>query len=234
MMIDAAWAAIAGVGLYVALGDFRATGVAVGLGLGIVAQDPSLLLAGLMGGLAYAHYDRAAVRARRRDQDEQEALLFLVRLGQLLAVRGTLAGALDDMGYRSPWAGTDAGERVLVAVATQYRVGALEFLARVAVLVRRHGGSLVPVVDWARDIIQRAQSRRHARQLEEAAQRSTIVVLALAPWGVLAVFRLMVPAFYRILVTSPIGDIAVLLVGGVTLAVFLVLTAHMQREAQIR
>lgn len=234
MTAAAVGATAAGVGVLVWLKGWSWWPVVAGWWVGIIMRDPAAMLAGLGGGVGAVLYLEANGLERARDQDEQGALLFLVRLKQLLSVKGTLAGALDEMGYRSLSSNGDAAERVVIQIAEHYRVGALLFLSRVSTVVRRHGGSLAPLVDWAVDTIQDNQSRRSARQLEEAAQRTTILVLAFAPWGVVGVFRLMVPSFYRIVVQTTIGSATVILVGAITLSVFLVLATHMKKGAAVR
>lgn len=233
-MMGAGAAAVAATAAFAGLGGIAWWYPALGLWFGVVQESPAVVAAGVMVGLGFGIYQKASGYERRRDEDAREALLFLVRLRQLVSVTGTLAAALDEMGYRTGWTGSDAGERVLVEVALRLKVTALTFLGRVAMLVRRHGGSLLPVVDWAADTIQTRQSLREVRHLEETAQRSTVIILALAPWGVLMVFRIMVPGFYRILMTTRIGDGALLMIGCMTLAVLAVLSQYIRREALIR
>ena len=233
-MTGAAVALAAGSLIYAAFTGLAAWPMAIGTAAAILTRDPFVLVSGVAVGLAFGQYWRAAEYARSRDGDQQTALVFVVRLRQMLAVRGSLAGALDSMGYRSEWIGSDAGERVLNRVAKASRVEALTFLARVASAVRRHGGSLLPVVDWSAEAIQEAQGLRQTRQLEEAAQRTTIVTLALAPWGVAFLFRALIPAFFHTLTHTRIGNTAVLAVGLTTYGVFWLLVRHIRGEAESR
>lgn len=231
---DAAMAMTCGVFVYAALVLRHRWPLAAGALSGVATQNPYVLIAGLMVGTAFSQYLDVMDYADGRDRDQQAALLFVVRLGQILTVRGSLAAALDEMGYRSSRVGSDAAERVLSRVAQDLRVEPLTFLTRAVAVVRRHGGSLSPVLDWARDAIQEAQGVRYARQLEEAVQRSTMVVLALAPWGVALLFRVFIPGFYQSLMTTRLGSIAVLAIGMTTYGVFWVMIRHMREEAWVR
>ena len=206
----------------------------LGWAAGLIMRNPAAMAWGIWTGTALAFYQRAAQHEARRDRDEQEALLFIIRLRQLLTVKGTLAGALDALGYRSGWQSADASEHVLVQAAGHWRIHALSFAARAAAAVRKHGGELGPLLDWAADAIQKNQSRREARRLEEGAQRATMLVLALAPWGVVAVLRLLVPSFYRALNQTTVGTAALLAVGCTTTIVFVILSLHIEKEARIR
>ncbi|PSR21273.1 MAG: hypothetical protein C7B45_11670 [Sulfobacillus acidophilus] len=234
MTTQTVMAIAAGAAVYVWLQNLPWWTVAVGWGFGLTTENAAIMSADLLVGLGLAIYLKARDYEVKRDSDEQSALIFLLRLRQLLTVRGTLAGALEEMGYRVSRSGSDSGEEVIKDVADQYRVASLTFVSRVGTLIRRHGGSLQPLLDWAAESIQHMQSRRHARQLEEAAQRSTIIVLSLAPWGVIAIFRIMVPAFYRALTSSIIGYGALGLVGVTTFSVFVTLAYHMRKEAYLR
>ena len=226
--------AAAGMAMYAWLRGWRWWALALGWDVGLAMRGPAAMLAGLGAALGGTFYLEARHFEHWRDHDEQRALVFLMRLKQLLPIKGTLAGALDEMGYRPASLGADAAEHVIADVAAQYRVASLTFLSRVALIVRHHGGSLEPVVTWAADRIQQNQSRRYTRQLEAAAQHATILVLAFAPWAVIGVFRLVVPSFYRIMTSTLIGHSTVVLVGVVTLIVFLVLASHTHREARDR
>ena len=227
-------ATLVGMALFVWLRKQVAWYLALAVVGGLLTKDDWILMAGLWIGLGLAWYREACQLELRRDKAEQAALLFVVRLRQLLGVKGSLAGALDDMGYRSGWAGGDASERVLTDIAGQIQVATLSFLARVALIIRRHGGSLQPVADWVSGAIQNAHGIRQARRLEEATQRSTILILALAPVGVVGVFRLLVPSFYRALCTSQLGDGTILFIGICTFGVLAVLAHHIQKEARAR
>lgn len=227
-------ASLVGIGVFMWLRGQTAWFLVAGFGVSFITGDDWMMLAGLGLGWGLAWYEQARQWESRRDEAEQAALVFIVRLRQLLDVTGSLAGALDEMGYRSGWAGADAGERVLDDIAQHFQVAPLIFFARVAYMIRRHGGSLSPVADWASDTIQSATALRQARRLEEATQRSTMVILALAPLGMLGVFRALVPSFFQALRSSQVGDGAIALVGVSTFTVFAVLAHHVRKEVQTR
>lgn len=228
------WATFAGSAVWVWLTGGLWWPLAVFGGWGLLLQSPGVMVGGLLTAIGWNQLVTARRFAASRDRDEEAALLFLVRLDQLLRVRGTLAGALQEMGYRSPLRGADAGERVLAQVAAGYQISALSFVSRVVRVVHRYGGSLSPLLAWAVDAVHGDQARRHGRQLEEAAQRSTVVVLAFAPWGVLGIFRVAVPSFYRTLAGSPLGGGTLAGVGVATAVVLSILAHHERREAMQR
>ncbi len=229
----AVWATAAGVAVWTWLGNRSWWFVAGGWMLGILTRYPAAMIGGLLMGLGMSGYVAALDRERRRDRDEQEALLFVERLSQLVRVRGTLSAALDDMGYRASGDGGLA-EQALDAVARKLQVRALTFVSQVALLIRRHGGRLEPLLTWASDAIQQAQAQRLARKVEAEARRSTVLVLVSAPVALCGVFRLFVPAFYRTLGHTAIGNIALLTIGITSAGVLLVMAHHAQREADVR
>lgn len=228
------WATFAGSAVWVWMTEGLWWPLAAFGGWGLLLQSPGVMVGGLLTAVGWNQLVTARRCAVGRDRDEEAALLFLVRLDQLLRVRGTLAGALQEMGYRSPLRGADAGERVLAQVADGYQISALSFVSRVVRVVHRHGGSLAPLLAWAVDAVHGAQTRRHARQLEEAAQRSTVVVLAFAPWAIMGIFRVAVPGFYHALASSPMGGGTLAGIGIATAVVLSILAHHERREAMLR
>lgn len=227
------WATAVGVALWTWAHDAPWWPLAAGWSIGLVFSSPALGCSGLLGAVGFSLYRRAVGFERQRNGDEQQALLFLVRLRQLLSVRGTLAAALDEMGYRASRGG-DAAEHLLNDIGRQYDVRALRFVGSVAVVVRRHGGSLIPVIDWASDAVRERQQRRQIQHLEDVARRSTLEVLAWAPLGVIGLFRLMVPSLFHTLNTTEIGQITEVAVGAITLGVMAVQAWSIQLEAKFR
>ncbi|NMP24890.1 hypothetical protein [Sulfobacillus harzensis] len=207
---------------------------AVGWALGLAMRDDAAMMAGLVAGVGLAALREAERFESRRDGDEFQALMLLERLRQLWRVRGTLAGALDEMGYRSRRRSPDAAEQVLAEVADALAVRSLSLVAKVAGVVRRHGGDLDPLLAWGTGSIQEGQARRYARQVEEQARRASIKMLALAPVGVVGVFRLLVPSFYHALATTWAGDLALWATGATTAAATGVLSWQVRKEARVR
>ena len=234
MPASVVWSAAAGTAVWIWLSGGMWWPLAVSWGWGLMLQNPGVMVGGFCTAIGWGQLAAARRLASSRDRDEEAALLFLVRLDQLLRVRGTLAGALQEMGYRAPLGGADGGEKVLARVADGYQVSALSFVSRVVRMVHRYGGSLSPLLAWAVNAVQGAQSRRHARQLEEAAQRSTVVVLAFAPWAIVGIFRIVVPTFYHALSSTLLGGGTLAGVGVVTAVVLVVLAHHERREAMLR
>lgn len=233
-MTALSWALIVASGVYARLRGLPLWMAAAGVLFGALQDSPALVAAGLMVAWGFGWYSQSVRQTASRDGDAQAALLFLVRLRQLLSVTGTLSGALQEMGYRLSAVGGDASEQVLQNVANRLEVDVLSFVSRVAGLVRRHGGALGVVVEWAVQRLERQQALRFARRLEEAAQRTTIVVLALAPWGVLVLFRFVVASFYRSLLSTPLGHTVLLSIAGLTATVLAILASHIRGEARVR
>lgn len=187
-----------------------------------------------MASLGYTALREAGRLEIQRNRDEQEALLFTERLRQLVRVRGTLATALDEMGFRTRHVSSDAAEEVLAEVSGRLRVGSLTMVSHISRTIRRYGGSLEPVLSWAAYRIQDEQARRHARLIDEEARRATIRILALAPLGLVIVFRFAIHPFFLSLVQTRIGSAALLLVGVTTGTVLAVLAYQVRKEATVR
>lgn len=197
-------------------------------------RDGVAMAAALIGSLGFTALGEAERFEKKRDADEFQSLLFLERLRQLWRVRGTLAGALDDMGYRPRRGSRDSAEEVLSEIANRFQVRSLTLVSKVTSIVRRHGGNLEPLLAWGAGSIQEGQARRYARQMEEQARRATVRILALAPVGVVAVFRFFIPTFYHTLKTTLMGSAALFVVGVSTGVVTWVLAFQVRREAAER
>lgn len=228
------WAVASGLAVFVWLQRWPWWPLACGWDLGLVTRDSIAMVSGLAMGFGFAGYQLAQKYEKTRDHDEQEALMFVERLGQLLRVRGTLSAALDEMGFRTDWHGSDAGERILLGVADRRQVAALTTVSRMAHVLRRYGGTLDPVLEWASAAIHEGQTRRYGRQMDEAARRATILVLALAPVAVTAIFGAFIPSFYRTLMQTAVGGAAIGATGLVTGGVWLVMAYQIRKEARTR
>lgn len=170
-----------------------------------------LMLLAIAEGLALGLYHQTRRWSRRRDQDAEEADALLQQLNQLMSWGHSLAQSLDSLGYRIGGQTTSA-ESVLQELARHYRVSGLEVVADTAASIQKDGGSLLPVIQWARQQITRDRQERFARQLEESSKQSTILILSLAPFGVLLLFRLILPPFYRAVVATSLGHAALILI----------------------
>lgn len=233
-MSPLAWSTAVGVGLWLWLRNWPFAFAAVGWGVGLAMRDEVAMAAGLIASLGFTALGQAERYEKRRDADEFQSLVFLERLRQLWRVRGTLAGALDEMGYRSRRGTRDAAEEVLSDIANHFQVRSLVLVSKVASIVRRHGGNLEPLLAWGAGSIQEGQARRYVRQTEEQARRATVRILALAPVGVVAVFRFFIPSFYRALHNTWMGHTALLVVGVSTGVVTWILAIQVRKEARER
>lgn len=207
----------------------------VGLGVATLTMSGWVILSfGLMlGGLEM--YLAATRFENKRDRQEQEAEVFLQRLAQLLQTHGTLSLALQDLGYRDHATGREPNpEHILSGLFHRWNVAVVGMVASASLAVAKHGGGLGPVVEQAAKKISRDRERRFQRQLDEAAKRTTMVVLALAPYGVMGALREMVPSMYAVLTTRIIGEVAVLLVGLVSGGVLAILALYVRKDGVSR
>ncbi len=207
----------------------------IGLGVGALAGSAVLILSlgAMLIGLEM--YLAATRFETRRDRQEQEAEVFLQRLAQLLQTHGTLSLALQDLGYRERTTGREPNpEHILKDLFHRWNVGVVGMVASASQAVVRHGGALEPVVEQAAKKISRDRERRFQRQLDEAAKRTTMVVLAVAPYGVLGVLREMVPSMYAALVTRGVGQLTVLGVGLVSGGVLTILALYVRKDGASR
>jgi hypothetical protein len=225
------WAVAAGVSLITWATEGEWWPLAAGWWFGLWSGDQTLMVASLLDGAVIAYYLKMRRYAASRTRDQMLALLFLVRLEQLLAITGNLAAALDDMGYGATEPYGMLAEHVLERIAENYRVKPLLFVSRVAFLVRRYGGKLHPLIAWAKDTIQTDQIDRQQQHLEQIARESTMITLALAPIAILVLFRLMIPTFFRVLSDTRLGAITVAVVSTSTAAVFSILSRYHRQEA---
>ncbi len=229
-----AWSTAVGVAVWLWLRRWPFAFAAVGWGVGIGMRDGVAVTASLIASLGFTALGQAERYEKQRDADEFQSLVFLERLRQLWRVRGTLAGALDEMGYRSRRGTRDAAEEVLSEIAHAFQVRSLTLVSTVTSIVRRHGGDLEPLLAWGAGSIQEGQARRYVRQMEEQARRATVRILALAPVGVVAVFRFFIPSFYQALHNTLMGQAALLVVGVSTGVVTWILAIKVRKEAMER
>jgi len=133
--------------------------------------------------------------------------VFLQRLRQHLVLRGNLTSALAEVALPS---GVHRSEpvRVLDQLAVLWQSEPLKRLSTMAVVSSRHGGSLVTVMDDLLHRLVRDRQRRHGHRAEEAAQRSSIVVLGVLPIPMYLSLYWFAPTFYRILEGSVYGHVA--------------------------
>lgn len=207
----------------------------VGLGVAALTRSGWIILScgAMLVGLEM--YLAASRFERQRDRQEQEAEVFLQRLAQLLQTHETLSLALQDLGYRDRGTGREPNpEYILSELFHRWNVAVVGMVASASRAVSKHGGGLVLVVEQAAKKISRDRERRFQRQLDEAAKRTTMVVLALAPYGVIGALREMLPSIYGELTTRMTGQVVVLLVGVVSGSVLAVLALYVRKEGMVR
>lgn len=178
----------------------------------------------LLTALGYHFYGRALKFEARRDRAERQAEMLLQQLSQLLDIRGSLSVALDELGLTLEHGSDSSG--AFIKSADQLGIEALSMVAEVSPMVTRHGGSMQLVISQALNKIIRDRDRRFQRKLEELGKRSTILILAGAPYGVLLILASMVPTFYRVLVTGQTGHWTILGVGLLSSGVLSVLAFY--------
>lgn len=205
---------------------------ALGWMVALPSRNMLWMVWGMMAGWGWSQLTEAVGKEKVRDRDEQAAETFLMQLAQLLPIRGALGAALDDMGYRALGESSPTG--VLEDFAGHCRVSALTMVSQVARRISRQGGSLLPVVREALRDIQSTRRARFERRPEEAAQRTTVMILGVAPVLLMAGFGLFLPTFYRALDGTSIGNLAVSLVGTSMTAVWWILAAHIERSSAAR
>ena len=210
---------------------------ALPLGLGVFTLIRSnwlwlsggLVLAGLEVYLASVRYEK------HRNQQEQEAEVFLQRLAELLPLRGTLNLALQDLTADNlPTQLAAEPAFWLDRLFAHWQVNGVGMVASAAHLASRHGGSLQAVVEQASRKIVRDRQRRFQRQLEEASQRTTILVLAFAPYLVMGLLWLIIKPMYEVLISTSFGHGIVVVEGLTSGAILSVLGLHIKKDGRVR
>lgn len=207
------------------------------LGLGILALTHSnwLLCAGGLALTGLEVYFSSVRYENHRNQQEQEAEVFLQRLAELLPLRGTLNLALQDLAADNLLAQSTADPVLwLDRVFARWQVNAVGMVASAAHVASRHGGSLQAVVEQASRKIVRDRQRRFQRQLEEASQRTTILVLAFAPYLVMGLLWLMIKPMYEVLIGTGLGHGIVAAEGVTSGAILAVLGLQIKRDGRVR
>ncbi len=191
-----------------------------------------LALSLLMSAWGFDNFLNSRAARARQDRSEQETEVFLQRLSRTLANRGTLSQALDDL------ASSDGRilvhpdpHRVLSDLLERWQTEAMAIVVMSARLASRYGGPLPVIIDEVIKHIGRNRRQRFQRRLEEMALESTVIVLALAPYVLLLIFRVVLPTFYAILTSTALGDGVIALLGVSTLGVLGGFSIYIRREA---
>lgn len=136
--------------------------------------------------------------------------VFLQRLRQTVSIsRGGLTSALAAISLPE---GIARGESTLMLnqLATIWDSEPLRRLGAIADAARHHGGSLDLVIDGLLARMLRDRRRRQSHRAEEAAQRSSILVLGVVPMPIFLSFSWFSPEFHRVLQNSWLGHLAIL------------------------
>ncbi|PSR37548.1 MAG: hypothetical protein C7B44_03200 [Sulfobacillus thermosulfidooxidans] len=166
-----------------------------------------------------------------RDLAEQETEVFLQRLSRTLRNRGSLSQALDDVARSdSRIVPHPDPHRVLMELRERWHTEAMLIVSLAAGLSSRYGGSLAPIIDNVIQHMGRARRQRFGRRLEETALESTVMVLAVVPYGLLLIFRMALPSFYNILTQTTAGHMVIGMLGMSTAGVLMGLSWYIRKE----
>lgn len=136
--------------------------------------------------------------------------VFLQRLRQNVSIsRGGLTSALAAISLP---AGIAPSEPTLMLnqLATIWDSEPLRRLGAIVDAARHHGGSLALVIDGLLARMRRDRRRRQSHRAEEAAQRSSVLVLGVVPIPIFVCFSWFAPEFHRVLQNSWSGHLAIL------------------------
>jgi len=197
---------------------------------------PGLLLGSwalAVGGLTLgAGFRRMAVfrqATARRDAEEAAAEQFLEQLILVSASTPSLAQAVDKALPPRLRPLARRIDRLGDQLVREWPLATLRQAAPAWAMLSRHGGR---VDQFARQLLAQLQLDRRMRWERDAAlagPRGTMAVLALAPLVVVVLFWVVVPSFFTVIVTTVMGQAAVIASG---LAGFGVLSvAHREEEA---
>jgi tight adherence protein B len=200
------WAASAALALYLAATwpdawESLAGGVA-GWALGIPAVTMGAMLAGMAVGL----WRRAEAGQKRKDQQDAEAEAILLQLLHEISAGAPLAAALDHSLPGGSRAYGQDTETAVAAMVAAWPVPALRRASGAFTAASRHGGELPLLIRAVLDQLRQDRRLRWERQSAMAGPRTTLLVVSLAPWPLLLVFRGILPTFYTALTASWLGQ----------------------------
>lgn len=228
-------AVMGGLVVYNWLTESSAWVLPIGLGLAAFSASTAVIISVGLILVGMEMYLNATRFEKKRDRQEQEAEVFLQRLAQLLQSHGTLSLALQDLGYRDHATGREPNpEHLLRDLFHRWNIAVVGMVASASLVIAKHGGGLQPVVEQAAKKISRDRERRFQRQLDEAAKRTTMLVLAMAPYAVMVALWALVPSMYAVLTTQLSGQLATVAVGLVGGLVLMVLAIHVKKEGTAR
>ncbi len=168
-------------------------------------------------GLSCARLIDALAQESESELNAIRSDVFLQRLRHALMRSQTLHQALSDLALPMGTHGVDPGQ-VLSRLADQWDAPVLRQLAKITRIANRHGGDLVPILDALTRRMERERRNRYAHRTEEAAGRTTIILLSVVPIPLYLSCALWAPEFYRILSTTLEGHLALAFVAVTTVA----------------
>ncbi len=229
--ILSAW--LVGLGIY-ALSTAFAPRIVSALSLPSALIHPTILAASvLLAAWGWDVFFESRSRRTLGDRQEQDTEIFLQRLSRTLANRGNLAQALDDLANNDNRVLADPDPyRVLADLALRWRTEAMTIVASSARIAGRYGGSVDVIIEQVVKHIGRQRRQRFQRRLEETAMESTVLILSVAPFGLLAIFAVSLPTFYRVLATTVVGHGVILFLGLITAAVLWGLAWYIRMEGR--
>jgi hypothetical protein len=199
------WALAAGLAVYLAATRPHGWAAWAGAAVGLVTRQPGMAVGGMLTGLAYHEWQQFGRAARGADEDDALLETVLHTLDFTERTTGSLVAALEAaLGVLRIRAADPAA--AVQRLRQRWPHGVMERGGEGLLALVRYGGALEPVVQPM--LAQLRQDRRWRWDLEAqlAGPRMTLWILSLAPWLVLAIFRLILPAFYSTLTGGPWGD----------------------------
>lgn len=214
------WSICAALALFLA-GIGWAAEESVGLSLlGVLLGAPILAMAALITGIGYRQFGLMRQWARQRDRDDAEVEQFLQRLRLLESSGSSLHSALD---RALPKDMRQHGDRdladVMAHTAKRWPVPALKRGLKAWDIAARHGGRIDLLADQVLSQLQADRRLRWELQASLAGSLGTMIVLGLAPWLVVMIFKLAFSGFYKVLTTELMGQISLILVAVITAGV---------------
>ncbi len=183
-------------------------GFLVGCLVGSVSGNPWLFGWWAGVGVAFSRLQEAFTLEHEQDLLDFRSEMFLRRLRHHLAGHGALAAALAVTPLPAGIERSDP-QRTVDALADHWRSPVLHQLAELTAIANRHGGSLTAVIENLAQVLDRDRLRRQEHRSEEALQRTSIVLLALAPmamYGGVAIFH---PSFAQVISQTAPGHLII-------------------------
>lgn len=193
--------------------------------LGVFLGSPILAFAALIAGIGYHQIGLMRQWDRQRDRDDAAVEQFLQRLRFLESSGSSLHSALEhalpkDMRQH----GVHDLANVMDYAAKCWPVPALQRGLKAWDVAVRHGGRIDLLANQVLSQLQADRQLRWELQASLAGSFGTMIVLGLAPWLVVLIFRVDFPEFYKVLTTELIGQASLIMVAVITAGVMALAT----------